>query len=146
MTVTRYLGALGAAALLALSLSACGDDEESTAAPDDASVEEFCDAYNTQSDLDEDASAEEQVDEAHDMADKLKDVGTPEDIDDDAREGFEILVNAVGDMDADDVESFTDASDAESFRKAIGASEEDLEKVTAFLTYVSTACSEAPSE
>jgi len=145
MTFTRYLGAVGAATLLGLSLSACGDDDAS-AAPEDASVEEFCDAYNAQSDLDEDASNDEKADEAHEMADKLKDVGTPKDIDDDAREGFEILIDAVGDMDADDIDKFSNASDEEEFRKAIGASKDDVEKVSAFLTYVSSACSEGAPE
>ncbi len=144
-SIKRYVGAASAAVLLAFSLSACGDDSASDA-PTDASADDFCEAYNATSDTDEDASDSDKVDEAHDQADKLIEVGTPEDIDDDAREGFEILVDAVADIEEDDVDNINNAESEEDFRDAIGASEDDFEKVIAFLTYASEACAEAPAE
>jgi hypothetical protein len=140
MTIKRYAAASSAAVLLALSLTACGDD--AGGAPSDASEKEFCEAYNQESDLGEDASAEEEVDEAHQMADKLKEVGTPEGISDDEREGFEILVDAVADINEDDIENFTNAESEDDFKDALGASDEDYDKVNAFLSYAQTTCAE----
>jgi len=143
-SIKRYVGAASATVLLAFSLSACGDSASD--APSDASADDFCEAYNATSSTDEDASDSEKVDEAHDQADKLIEVGTPEDIDDDAREGFEILVDAVADIEEDDVDNINNAESEEDFRDAIGASEDDFEKVVAFLTYAGEACAEAPAE
>lgn len=143
--IKRYVGAASATVLLALSLSACGGDSASDA-PDDASAKEFCEAYNATNSTDEDSSDSEKVDEAHDQAEKLIEVGTPEDIDDDSREGFEILVDAVAEIEEDDVDNINNAESEEDFRDAIGASEDDFKKVVAFLTYAAEACAEAPAE
>jgi hypothetical protein len=143
-SIKRFAGAGSAAVLLALSLSACGDSASD--APDDASVEDFCKAYNATSSSDEDASDSDKVDEAHEQAEKLIEVGTPEDISDDAREGFEILVDAVADIEEDDVDNINNAESEDAFRDAIGASEDDFEKVVAFLTYAGETCAEAPAE
>lgn len=148
--IKRYAGAASAAVLLTLSLSACGDDEGGSSeedvsvgdSPDDASAEDFCEAYNATSDLEADASAAEKADEAHEQANELLEVGTPEDIDDDSREGFEILVGAVAEISEEGVEEFENAETEEAFKEAIGASDADYEKVTAFLTYAQTTCSE----
>ena len=143
--IKRYVGAASATVLLAFSLSACGGDSASDA-PDDASVDDFCEAYNATSSTDEDSSDSEKVDEAHDQAEKLIEVGTPDDIDGDAREGFEILVDAVADIDEGDVDNITNAESEDAFRDAIGASEDDFEKVIAFLTYAGETCAAAPAE
>lgn len=136
--IKRAAGAAGAAVLLALSLSACGDSASD--APDDASTDDFCGAYNATTSTEEDASDSDKVDEAHEQAEKLIEVGTPEDISDDAREGFEILVDAVADIGEDDVDNITNAESQDAFREAIGASEDDFEKVIAFLTYANETC------
>ena len=140
----RYLGTGSAAVLLAFSLTACGGGASD--APDDASAEDFCKAYNQTSDLDADASAEDQADEAKEQAEEIIDVGTPEDISNDEREGFEIFVDAIKDLDADDVEKFTGAENEDDFKDALGASDDDYKKIAAFLAYASAACAEAPTE
>ena len=144
MTLKRLAAAASTAVVLALSLSACGDD--AGGAPDDAKAEDFCKAYNSESEVGEDASAEEQADEAHKQAEEMIEVGTPEDIDEDAREGFEFLVDAIADIDEDDVEKFSSAEGEDDFKDAIGASDDDYKKVTAFLEYATTTCQEVPAE
>ena len=52
-------------------------------------------------------SADEQADAAHEVADKFNDVGTPEDMPEDARNGFEVFIGFLGDVDADDIEAFS---------------------------------------
>ena len=143
-SIKRLAGTAGAGVLLAFSLTACGGGASD--APDDASKEDFCDAYNSSSDLGEDASAEEQVEAAKDQADKIIDVGTPEDMSDDEREGFEIFTDAVKDINEDDIEKFTNAESEDDFQDALGASDDDFKKVTAFLTYAGTTCADAPTE
>jgi hypothetical protein len=143
-SIKRLAGTAGAGVLLAFSLTACGGGASD--APDDASKEDFCDAYNSSSDLGEDASAEEQVEAAKDQADKIIDVGTPEDMSDDEREGFEIFTDAIKDVDEDDIDKFTEAGSEDEFQDALGTSDDDFEKVTAFLTYTSTTCSEVSAE
>jgi hypothetical protein len=69
MTIKRYLGAASAAALLALSLSACGGDDVD--APEDASESEFCDTFNSQSDIGAEDSADDQADAAQKVGEKL---------------------------------------------------------------------------
>ena len=44
------------------------------------------------------------------------------------------------------MENFTNAADEDAFKDALGASDDDYEKITAFLTYAASACSEAPTE
>ncbi len=128
------------AVLLAFSLTACGGDDASDA-PDDASVKEFCEAFNEDDGLDEDASAEEQLDAAKEQADKVIEVGTPEDMSDDEREGFEIFVDAVKDLEESDVEDFENADSDEAFQDALGIDGDEFEKVNAFFTYAGEACS-----
>jgi len=144
MTFIKRCAVAGTTAvLLAFSLTACGGDDASDAsdAPDDASVEDFCEAFNEDDGLDEDASAEEQVDAAKEQADKVIEAGTPEDMTDDEREGFEIFVDAIKDLDEDAIKDFEGAEDENAYREALGVDEDEFEKVTAFLTYSSEACS-----
>jgi hypothetical protein len=143
-SIKRFAAASSSAVLLAFSLTACGGGASD--APDDASKDDFCKAYNATSDLGDDASAEDQVEEAQDQAEKIIDVGTPEGISDDEREGFEFFVDAVKDINEDDVEKFTKAESEDEFKDAIGASDDDFKKVTAFLQYAVETCAEAPAE
>jgi hypothetical protein len=138
--IKRCAAAGTTAVLLALSLTACGGDDASDA-PDDASVKDFCEAFNDEGDLDEDASAEEQVDAAKEQADKVIEVGTPEDMSDEEREGFEIFVDAIKDLDEDAVKDFEAAEDEGAYKDALGVDDDEFEKVTAFLTYASETCS-----
>jgi hypothetical protein len=82
--------ALRAASLLLVAgiATACGGDD-GAGAPEAASVEEFCKAW---SDVAPHSKEEE-------FAEAVKPVGTPEDIPDDARKGFELLIDHTKDKD-----------------------------------------------
>ncbi len=142
--ILRTAVATGAAVLLALSLSACGDDEEDpkSDAPAGASEEEFCDAFNDV--LGDLASIEtqptaEQWTTLQDKVETLDDVGTPGDISDDNRDGFEVLVKAVTETAYDESLDFTAAIP--------GASESEQAKATSFVQYAATLCVDAtPTE
>lgn len=137
MTVMRTLAG-SATMVLALSLSACGGG--GSGAPDDASAEEFCGAYNSlfehMSDVDPEASADERaeagVEMMKDWAKEMEDTGTPEDMSDEAREGFELIVDTASDIDADDLENLED------MEGEFSGDEQDAAK--AFQTYVGENC------
>ncbi len=126
--IKRPAAAVGAAVLLAFSLSACGG------APTDASKDDFCEAVNDQSAFEgvdiEDADA--YVDALKEQAESLEEVGTPDDISDDAREGFDVYIDAIGDIDADDIENPDDLEDA--------ISKDDQDKVEKFFEYQAETC------
>lgn len=86
---------LAAAILVALAgaASACGDDGRS-GAPTDASVTEFCEVnrFEALSSLTNRDATTGAQDALRDWGDELAGVGTPEDIPDDARTGFELVV------------------------------------------------------
>jgi hypothetical protein len=146
-SIKRASGAASAAVLLALSLSACGGD-----APTDASTADFCDAWNGQqdafSDIDPEGSPSEQAESLTDALKKwgeeLEEVGTPEGIPDDARDGFQVIVDTVADLDADDVEKAIEEQDAEFLEP----SEDDKKKTDAFEQYAGEECGgeETPAE
>jgi len=131
--VTRIqLPAVVGALLVALSLSACGG------APTDASKTEFCAAAANRSwvdDLGSDPDGEAIVDGLQKWGDELTEVGTPEGISDDARKGFEITVDYLGDLDPDD---FEDLDDVGSLVDDL--SDDEQEKVDAFNEYVTESC------
>ena len=145
--IRRAAVATGTAALLVLSLSACGDDDEGDGgsdAPAGAPQEEFCDAFNAVfADI---ASIQtqptaEQWSALQGKVEKLGEVGTPEDISDDNRDGYEVLVKAVTETDYDDNLDFTAAIP--------GASESEQAKATSFVSYAATLCTDLddlPSE
>ncbi len=141
--VKRVVGAGSAAVLLAFSLTACGG------APTDASKEDFCDAFNSSeeifADIDPEAEAKDQAGDVTDaykeFADKLEEVGTPDGISDDAREGFEIFVEELGDLDEDDVEKFLEDPE----KDIAEVSKDDEKKVNEFTEYAGKECG-APEE
>ena len=109
-TLARWTRAAGVGAVLVAvgALGACGDSGDSDDAakdsaaeddggPADASKEDFCKVAV-------DAPGED-VDAIHDWAGRLEEVGTPEDIPDDARDGFELLVELAADIDEEDLEN-----------------------------------------
>lgn len=123
----------GASLVLAAAfLSSCGDDAED--APDNASQEDFCEAMQ---DIPTDSEPNE--DDINDWLDGMRDTGTPEEMSDDEREGFEIFIDAAEDADPEDFDSSSGLDDFID-------DEDDLAKVTAFLTYAGTACFSAPEE
>ncbi|MDQ6526972.1 hypothetical protein RB608_25375 [Nocardioides sp. LHD-245] len=137
----RPLATAGATVLLALSLAACGGG-----APSDASVDDFC---NTAADtLGKEFMAayqDKDYDKLEDIfkkaAEKAADVGTPEDIPDDAREGFELQLDAYEDLDADDIKKGLEAKEGED-PFADEFSKDEMKKVEAFTTYQAETCAD----
>ncbi|CUR60342.1 exported hypothetical protein [metagenome] len=111
--------------LVALSVTACGgsDEPKATSAPEKASVKEFCTTFQ---DMSEEESGKK-------VADMLSEVGTPEDIPAEARQGFEVLIDKIADLDSDPSED-----ELTALSKDLSAG--DLKDVTAFLTYAATTC------
>ena len=93
LRTTRLLRLAAVGTALA-ALSACGGPE-GAAAPKDATVEDFC---NVIGDLD--------VSDPSGLVDDMAETGTPEDIPDDARAGFEVMVDeaTADDISAEDQE------------------------------------------
>lgn len=89
--VFRSLAGAGAAVVLLAGMTACGGDS-----PDDASKDDFCDA------MEKVINEADDFDKTKDAVADLADVGTPDDMDDDARDGFELLVDAYDDADDED--------------------------------------------
>ncbi|HEY1133794.1 MAG TPA: hypothetical protein VGE77_04400 [Nocardioides sp.] len=117
---------LSAAALVlaGATLTACGG------APTDASESDFCDAFESAfTDVGEQAMKEgdEEVDFG-DAIDELEETGTPEGISDDAREGFENLVDALKDADGKTVDELNEEDS------------DDLDGDEAFSTYYAETC------
>lgn len=141
--IKRPAAAAGAAVLLAFSLSACGGP------PTDASKEDYCDAVNDNSalnDIDfENPDEEAFVDALKEQAEKLEEVGTPEDIPDDAREGFEIQLETIQGFSADDwEEAFNSESDEDPFEKDLSSDEK--KKVDAYTEYENETCDDSESD
>ena len=115
MPGTRRLSAVAPVALAAAALTAgltgCSDDSGSggsgggAAAPQDASVEEFCETFNGLFDqvLSEDVAGDQaaMVRALQEWAREIEEVGTPSDIPDDARRGFELFVEQAQEIDED---------------------------------------------
>lgn len=111
-------------ALAATFLAACGGP------PDDAPTEDFCDVLN-------DFPTDPDQGAIDDYIKGLNDVGTPDDIPDDARDGFELSIDLLKDMDFDGtpeeiIQELQQARD--------DLSDEDAEKLDAFEEYQSEEC------
>lgn len=98
------------ALLIGAATSACGGGGAGGGAPTDATEKEFC---QTQTSLLEDLmpadmtnpelpSDEQMAKAVNDWGKKVEEVGTPEDISDDARKGFEAIVEQANEVDASD--------------------------------------------
>lgn len=146
--IRRAAVATGTAALLALTLSGCGDDDskdddkKSSDAPAAASEEDFCEAFNAVfGDLAaiQTQPTEDQWTELQAKVETLDEVGPPEDISDDNREGFDVLVRAVTETEYDESLDFTG--------EIPGATADEQAKATGFVQYAATLCVEAiPTE
>ncbi|KRF12433.1 hypothetical protein ASG90_15825 [Nocardioides sp. Soil797] len=113
----RRLALVGASMALLGGMTACGGP------PDDASEKDFCDGWSKF----EESSSD--FDDAKDAVKDLEDVGTPKGISDDARKGFEFLVDEIGD--ADDEDDLPDDSDL---------SDDEKKQSEAFSKYVMETC------
>ncbi|SEB96205.1 hypothetical protein SAMN04489844_1407 [Nocardioides exalbidus] len=123
--------------------SACGGGgSDSSGAPTDASKDEFCSTYSDlftdlMGDMTEVPSDEQMATAVKDWAQKLEDVGTPEDISDDARAGFDSLVEQANSIDAED---FSIDKLDELAKGGEGASEAVQKQATAFADYLTDTC------
>ena len=141
MTVRARLTLTGVVLLVGAVTSACGG----SSAPSDASEDGFCEAANSlMSDLVPEDLGTPELPSDEDMAQAVKDwgsrmeeVGTPEDIPDDARKGFEALVDQAKEIDAADF-SLESLEDLE--KGGADASKEVEEQADAFGDYVTETC------
>ena len=131
MTKPARTGLLTASlVLVGASLVGC-----SGGAPTDASEDEFCTGYlSLASDLGTlvDATDEEALDSIKTWAEELEQVGTPEDIPDEARDGFELMIEELAALDGDDT--------TEDFQLLDNLSDAEAEASTAFEKYTTDAC------
>ncbi|NHC23509.1 hypothetical protein G6553_10045 [Nocardioides sp. IC4_145] len=128
--------------LIAPFAAACGggDDDEASAAPQDASSEDFCDAYTSifdsllaaPSDSSQDQQEEAAVDALKDWSERMREVGTPEDLPEDARKGFELVLDEASDI--DDVSDLQDLEDSQDY------SEAEQEQAQALNTWITENC------
>lgn len=143
-SIKRPVAAAGAAAVLALSLTACGGGDAGDA-PKDASKDDFCEKLNALDSLEtSETPTEDEFNDAKDKILELRDVGTPKEISGEAREGFEIFIDAVDDLSYDEAKKLA-SSDSDTFP---GVSEEDNAKLLAFVFSAGALCSggEIPSD
>lgn len=128
--------------LLGAVTSACGGG---SGAPTDASEKEFCDTQSSLfADLMPDDMADPQVPSDEDMAKAVKDwgkeleqVGTPEDIPEDARAGFDRVVEQAREIDASD---FSIDKLEELEQGGADASKEAQKQAKAFYDYLTETC------
>lgn len=110
--------ALLAASLLLVAGTAVGCG----GAPTDASKKDFCEQVTKAGEM-------ESADDAKDWGKEMEDVGTPKGISDDARDGFEIVVDAA-----------KDAEEEDGKMKEPDVSDGDQKKVDKFGEYVGKEC------
>lgn len=128
LATRRLLPTVAGALALAATLTACGGGPGSDA-PDDASQEDFCNAFG------ETPEGDATADQVHEYADRLAEVGTPSDITGDAREGFEIFVDYAADVSDDDISKFDDSADPSDIFDG-----DDASKVSAFVSKYAEVC------
>lgn len=112
---------VAATLVVAGSLTAgCGSDESKQAAPEAATTEEFCAAYNSLFEsfsAAEPPSDEESVEALKDWSAEMKQTGTPEDMPEDAQRGFDLVVETVAGVSDDatqaDIQALSDDFSAE---------------------------------
>ena len=139
----RRIAAVTAPVFLALSLTACGGG-----APTDATEKEFCKAYiGDTAELTEQPSDKELLEIVQKQVEDLEEVGTPKGISDDEREGFEIYVDKLGDLNEDDVKKLNEAEgDEDKENDILGVSDDESKKAEKFSDYADDTCAEAATE
>ncbi|GAA1504319.1 hypothetical protein [Nocardioides humi] len=127
---TSRIAGTAAGLLLAVALTGCGGS------PGDASSEDFCAVWKADSGND--------VDAVRDRAEDLDEVGTPGDIDDAARNGFEVFVEQLGEVDEAQLRELDQvAADASGLADVYGIDEDDAADVIAFFDYANGTCADA---
>ncbi|GAA3550527.1 hypothetical protein [Nocardioides daeguensis] len=134
----RPLAGAGVAVLLGLSLTACGGY------PTDASKKDFCggveDVITSTSSVSGEEPTEAEWKKLQKAYGDLGDIGTPKDISDAERNGFEVIVDTITDLDYDEAKkSFGDNDGEDSIPGVSKNDEKDAEK---FFTYSSKTCAD----
>ena len=145
MTLRARLTMTTAAILVGAVTSACGGGGAGGGAPTDASEGDFCDTQTSLiDDLLPDDLTNPEVPSNEEMAEavkgwgaKLEEIGTPDDIPEDARKGFEAVVQQAKEIDASD---FTIEKLEELEKGGENASAEVKEQATAFSDYLTEKC------
>lgn len=118
--------------LVGASVAGCGGG----GAPTDASEDDFCKELTSLfADLGTmaDATDKEAIDSIKSWAKDLEEVGTPEEMSDEARDGFELMLEQVAELDEDDT--------TEDFQKLDDdLSDSEKSATTAFETYTADTC------
>lgn len=137
-TLTRP-ARLATLVLLAGGLAACGGSDASSA-PTDASRGEFCEAYASQIEALARSAREDGPDRAaevmKDWSARVQEIGTPRDMPDDARRGFETVVEEIDALDTGATQRELDGLGEELGTRA-------QRDVDAFGEYAVTTCPEA---
>lgn len=135
MTTRRVRAGVGAAALAVVLAGCGGGGGGGGSAPDNASTEDFCEAYTSMlgSMMSVEPDSAEAVSVVKEWGEKLEEVGTPEDIPDEAREGFEVIVESLSELDADATEEQLDELGGD-------LSAEEEQATEAFGEYVTETC------
>ncbi|MBM0126588.1 hypothetical protein [Pimelobacter simplex] len=138
--IKRPLAAAGAAVLLGLTLTACGGSSY----PSDASEKEFCggveDVLTATTSVSGEEPTESEWEKLQEAYGDLGDIGTPEDISDAERNGFEVIVDAITDLDYDEAKkSFGDEDGEDSIP---GVSKDDEKDADKFFEYIQKTCAD----
>lgn len=137
-SIKRPLATLGAGALLALSLSACGGY------PSDASTKDFCDGlqevFTVSTGIEGDEPTENEWEDIQASYEDLGEIGTPEKISDDERKGFEVVVDVVTGLDYDEAKDEFGAEGGED--SLPGVSDEDDKNADKFFEYATETCAD----
>ncbi|GAA1508265.1 hypothetical protein [Nocardioides humi] len=137
--IKRPLAAAGVAALLGLTLTACGGSY-----PADASTKDFCggvqDVLTATTSVAGEEPTEDEWEDLQDAYEDLGEIGTPKEIGDDERNGFEVIVDTITDLDYDEAKkSFGDKDGSDAIP---GVSKDDEKDADAFFEYVEKTCAD----
>ncbi|MFC4785761.1 hypothetical protein ACT8ZV_14880 [Nocardioides sp. MAHUQ-72] len=111
--------------------------------PEDASKADFCgtfdDIVKDLGEMGQDAKDADIVKAIKSAGDKLEETGTPEGIPDDARKGFELEIEQIGDLDDDASQDDIEKLDSD-------LSDDEQKQVDAFDDYVTKTCGSSDSD
>jgi hypothetical protein len=137
--IKRPLAAAGAAVLLGLTLTACGNSY-----PSDASKDDFCsglgDVVTASTKVKGDEPTEDEWKDIQKSYEDLGETGTPKGIGDDERKGFEVVVDTITDLDYDDAKKeFGDKGGDDNLP---GVSKDDSKNADKFFEYAQKQCAD----